>query len=406
MNNNYQELFSFIEKILNKQKQQKFRGINDYNMVSVVRSPFHEVGMHSNVIYSLIDPTGFHYQGRLFLDLFIQHVLKLDLALFSNNIIVQTEESTSDKRRIDFTIKSETYSVGIEMKINAKDSNKQIFDYYNYLFEESKRNNIVKPAIYYLSKFGEAAGSKSVQNVDVKNISFANDIIDWLKLCQREVRNITNLNIAIQNYMDIVRKITGKFKGNIMSIEDELLKDKQHLNTVLTLIENSKKIKGNILFTFFESVRKRFDELNKFKLIEVQPSHKEFNQVDRKNCDKWFREPKVIHCIGLFFDCDLGGDLYLHIEAASKHLHIGIVKCQLDKGALKWVNMDETDLANTDRSLIRRKGWRVPQWYSVDKGNIFSMNPETDIVKTLINFSDSKLEQNILDLIKSSKPSD
>jgi hypothetical protein len=53
---NYKPLFSCINDTLIKQEAQKRRGLNDYNMVNVVRKASHEVGMHSNVIYSLLNP--------------------------------------------------------------------------------------------------------------------------------------------------------------------------------------------------------------------------------------------------------------------------------------------------------------------------------------------------------------
>ena len=69
------ELFELIDDILKKQESQKLRGLNDYNILNVVRKASEEVGMHSNVIYSLINPKGLHYQNDLFLNLSIEKVL-------------------------------------------------------------------------------------------------------------------------------------------------------------------------------------------------------------------------------------------------------------------------------------------------------------------------------------------
>ncbi|WP_082287489.1 PD-(D/E)XK nuclease family protein [Moritella viscosa] len=71
MEKGFWDLFIFIENTIKKQEQQKLRGLNDYNMVNVVRKANQEVGMHSNVLYSLLDPNGLHYQNDLFLSLFI-----------------------------------------------------------------------------------------------------------------------------------------------------------------------------------------------------------------------------------------------------------------------------------------------------------------------------------------------
>ena len=70
-----ERFINFFEKIKlfkEEQKKQKQRGLNDYNMVNVVRKENAEVGMHSNVIYSLIDPNGLHYPDDLFLNKFIR----------------------------------------------------------------------------------------------------------------------------------------------------------------------------------------------------------------------------------------------------------------------------------------------------------------------------------------------
>lgn len=45
------ELFELIEEVLKKQASQKLRGLNDYNILNVVRKASEEVGMHSNVIH-------------------------------------------------------------------------------------------------------------------------------------------------------------------------------------------------------------------------------------------------------------------------------------------------------------------------------------------------------------------
>ncbi|UTJ05708.1 PD-(D/E)XK nuclease family protein [Arcobacter roscoffensis] len=50
---------------LSEQEKQKQRGLNDYNIVNLVRKENAEVGMHSNVIYSLIDPNGLHDMSTL-----------------------------------------------------------------------------------------------------------------------------------------------------------------------------------------------------------------------------------------------------------------------------------------------------------------------------------------------------
>lgn len=132
----YSALFVLVEQTITKQNQQKLRGLNDYNMVNIVRKANEEVGMHSNILYSLLDPHGLHYQDALFLNLFIEKVLSIPN--FGTNIRVFAEYRTDKDRRIDFVIKSDQHYIGIEMKVNANDQKNQVYDYYEYLKKESQ----------------------------------------------------------------------------------------------------------------------------------------------------------------------------------------------------------------------------------------------------------------------------
>ncbi|MGJ0372511.1 PD-(D/E)XK nuclease family protein [Aliarcobacter cryaerophilus] len=238
-----EEYIKFFEKIKlfkEEQKKQKQRGLNDYNMVNVVRKENAEVGMHSNVIYSLIDPDGLHYQDDLFLQIFIKDVLEIND--FGNILSVQAEESTNENRRVDFTIKSSKYYIGIEMKIDAGDLDNQISHYSKDLKEKAKDSN-QEVKIYYLTKNGKDASLNSHNNVKYERISFEKHILNWIENCQKEVRNITNLNEAFENYKDIVKKITNKYEGRVMSLKNELLKNEEYFELAKEISEAFQKAK-------------------------------------------------------------------------------------------------------------------------------------------------------------------
>ncbi|MDX9961532.1 MAG: PD-(D/E)XK nuclease family protein [Aliarcobacter sp.] len=239
MDENYINFFEELKRFNEKQKKQKQRGLNDYNMVNVVRKENAEVGMHSNVIYSLIDPNGLHYQDDLFLQIFIKDVLEIND--FGDILSVQAEESTNEKGRVDFTIKSSKYYIGIEMKIDAGDSDNQISHYFKDLEEKARKDSGQKVKIYYLTKNGKDASFHSHREIEYKKISFENHILQWIENCQKEVRNITNLNEAFENYKDIVKKITNKYKGKVMLLEDEFLKNEEYFKLAKEISEAYKK---------------------------------------------------------------------------------------------------------------------------------------------------------------------
>ena len=236
----YINFFEKIKLFKEEQKKQKQRGLNDYNMVNVVRKENAEVGMHSNVIYSLIDPNGLHYQDDLFLQIFIKDVLEIND--FGDILSVHAEESTNENRRVDFTIKSSNYYIGIEMKIDALDLENQISHYFEDLKEKAEKDSKQEVIIYYLTKNGKDASFHSHNNeVKYKKISFENHILTWIENCQKEVRNITNLNEAFENYKDIVKKITNKYKGKVMLLEDEFLKNEEYFKLAKEISEAYKK---------------------------------------------------------------------------------------------------------------------------------------------------------------------
>ena len=220
----YKFFFDDISDLKLKQLEQKKRGLNDFNLLSVVRGKYEEVGLHSQFIFALLDESALHYQDELFLNLFIKFVLGFDLKAFGHVINIQREDITTNlvdknKRRIDFTIESENFLVGIEMKLYAEDQKNQIID---YKAELDKRNETYENSkiveIYYLTLDGKKATKESHGDVNYKRISFKKEILNWMNACINEVENITNLYILLSQYRDIVLQITKQYKGKVMSL--------------------------------------------------------------------------------------------------------------------------------------------------------------------------------------------
>lgn len=260
----YDDFFKIVADFTKKRKLQKLRGINDYNIVNIVRKENAEVGMHSNVIASLIDPNGLHYQGDLFLQLFVKDVL--DINDLGEVISVQAEEVTSDTRRIDFTIKSTNYYIGIEMKVDAYDLQNQISHYYEDLQLKAKEDNNQKVLIYYLTKNGKEASIESHNNIPYKRVSFSNHILNWLNNSQQEVKNITNLNEALENYKDIVKKITNQHRSKIMNLEDYLSQNKSiSQEQLIEIFDEIDAIQNSVKNNFFNKLENVLSDIELHK---------------------------------------------------------------------------------------------------------------------------------------------
>ncbi len=250
-NNDYSDFVKEIENFKKEQNKQKQRGLNDYNVMKVLRKPHAEVGMHSNFIYSLLDIEGDHYQGDLFAKLFVEHALLYED--FGQIKKVQMEED-ADGRRIDFTIKSDKYYIGIEMKIYAEDQPNQIADYFNDLTKKTNKNNNQKVEIFYLTLDGKEASKNSCHDISYKRISFEKHILNWLDKCQYEVRNITNLNNAIGYYKEIINILLHKYESPINNFKDFFMKQ----NNYELFLKFKDELKNK--FSYYKEIKNGFEE--------------------------------------------------------------------------------------------------------------------------------------------------
>ena len=259
----YQDFFDHFRKFKEKQDRQKADGLNDYNMVNIVQKETKEVGMHSNIIYSLINPNGLHYKGNLFLNKFIEKVLTI--SNFGEVLDVQVEEITStlnQNRRIDFTIKSTKYYIGIEMKINHPDSVNQLSDYQLDLKNKSKEDNNQTVIIYYLTKDGKDANLVSSNGITYKKVSFGEHIIDWINSCQEEVKDVVNLNEAFNNYKQIVQKITNQYKGNVMTLVDYMKNNEEQFDIMCDIFNEKDALMECINNKFWSELLVEVKKLN------------------------------------------------------------------------------------------------------------------------------------------------
>lgn len=303
----YENFFEEIKKFQEKQKKQKQSGLNDYNLLTVVLEPHDEVRLHSRMIGSLLNPDGLHYQNTLFLENFIDEIKLDDFELDLENIYVGVEY-----RDIDIYITDGTKHIIIENKIWAGDQSCQIIKYINIIVEENK-NSFFNPqendtiskdllrVVYLtpqnkdlpdehiveedyisfnsdkksnLAQCSEKMKSAGTIDFDLKNYKVKykkinyKDIVNWLQKCKHEVQNITNLNEAIRQYIDVVKMINKDYEGKVMQLENEFLKNNEYF-------EIAKDIKD----AYFKALNKRIESI----LSNIDVELKDQNMEVRKN---------------------------------------------------------------------------------------------------------------------------
>jgi predicted nucleic acid-binding protein len=267
----YKNFFETMQAFKIKQNQQKMRGLNDYNILTTVLNAHDEVRLHSRMIASFLDPKGLHYQGSLFLDLFLEAFDLKGFQLDTSNATVQNEFE-----HIDIYITDGSKHVIIENKIYAGDQDKQIKRYIEKIQELNPETPCEDILVIYLSIGREEPSPDSLDNFKIKNnqvfkkdgnvpialyakVHYKNGIVRWLEKCKNEVQNITNLNEVFDQYMQVVKKITNQYKGKVMALEDAL-KDVNHYKIAREIADNLPKMRKEIIDEFFLDVKKKLEE--------------------------------------------------------------------------------------------------------------------------------------------------
>lgn len=250
----YSHFFKEMKKFKEKQNKQKVRGLNDYNLLTTVLSADDEVRLHSRMLHSLLDPNGLHYQGSLFLELFFDI-----LGFKDKKFEIEKARVELEYKHIDLHITDGKKHIIIENKIHASDQESQIKRYIEKIIKPEDEDTISvlpenitviylsidrkKPSGYSLGKIDNSKeyfelsndgselqykGSNDILKDSVikfKSIHYQKDIVDWLKRCQYEVQNITNLNEAIRQYKEVVEIISNKYESKSTQMKNFLGKN-------------------------------------------------------------------------------------------------------------------------------------------------------------------------------------
>jgi hypothetical protein len=223
-----------------------------FNIFSTLLKEHDEVRLHTRFIHCLLDPSGSHDCGSLFLDLFFETLAKLGAAdkdgkdvgftrlSKTSGWIVHKEASRSPHGQIDLLLEcSGFYGIAIENKIHAGEQTAQLSSYGDYL--RSRYGDSFH--LIYLTldgKKGYTAGDHGYLR-----ISYKEHILSWLDSCLRETYHIIPVNQALIQYRAVVRRLTNQ------NLESEFMKP------VLEMIRQNPDIVryGEILTRSIDAIR-------------------------------------------------------------------------------------------------------------------------------------------------------
>ena len=328
--------------------RQRAMGKHDYNIFTLFHGFNDEVNLHSNFIASLLDPNGDHYKGDLFLKIFLE-------TCGIDDFDIDTSMATVFKefKHIDIYISDGKKHIILENKVYAKDQPTQIARYIKAIKDEgAKESDRVKDediCVLYLHPDGELPKENSLggyklnkdntklekdgSSINFKVISYGKEILEWIDKCKNEVSNITDLNVFLSQYKDVIEMIYDRYKRiDEMNNEDLIEIFKDNYRAVSDIVSNYEQTRRKIINDFFQNISDSLKDIYKEeKGFEISQPNNIITDYG-KNC----QPIKITQKRWELFD--------FAIEFMDKDLKkpiIGFVKNEKSKSIeLKYITMD------------------------------------------------------------------
>ena len=244
--------------------RQRAMGKHDYNIFTLFHGFSDEVNLHSNFIASLLDPNGDHYKGDLFLKLFLETCGIDDFGIDTSRATVFKEF-----KHIDIYISDGKKHIILENKVYAKDQPTQIARYIDTIKMEGAKDEDI--CVLYLHPDGELPKENSLGGyklnqdntklekdgsiINFKVISYEDEILSWIDRCKKEVSNLTDLNIFLSQYKDVIEMIYNRYKRiDEMNNEDLVKIFKDNYRAVSDIVSNYEQTRRKIIDEFFKNI--------------------------------------------------------------------------------------------------------------------------------------------------------
>ena len=282
-----------LQEAYEKSKDYLYEDSSRFNLLSIIEKDRDEAHVHSKVIYNLLSQNWGKKDKETFLTLFLKEIGIEDEIIYNEKWEVSREKEyqlDEKKARPDFVIESQHYIYIIEMKIDPDDQPEQLKNYKKIAEGEKKRKNKKEYKLFYLTLDGHNASKKSTgeeenleenQKVEYINISFKEEILNWLGNCLKLVEGKENKSACINQYIASINKILGEKNTKI---KDNILKSVEDIKTAISIYKKLNEDLQKILKNFFEELNKELEKLlkvhfkklkNKLKDIEPKPIYNE-----------------------------------------------------------------------------------------------------------------------------------
>ena len=254
-----------LQEAYEKSKDYLYEDSLRFNLLSIIEKDRDEAHVHSKVIYSLLSQNWGKKDKEIFLTLFLKEIGIGEEIIYNEKWEVSREKAfdlDTIKGRLDFEIKSKDYIYIIEMKIDAGDQPEQLMRYQKFAKEQHK-----KYKIFYLTLDGHNASKKSIgeeenleenEKVEYINISFKEEILNWLGNCLKLVEGKENKSTCINQYIASINKILGEKE---IKIKDNILKSSEDIKNAIVIYEKLNENLQKVLKNFFEELNKKLNDI-------------------------------------------------------------------------------------------------------------------------------------------------
>lgn len=251
-------------------KYQKLKELDTFNIFTILLNATDEVNLHSQFLFTLLNPNGSHKKDIDFLKIFVQICGIEDFRL--NDVKVFKEY-----KKIDLLIRNKKQAIIVENKINASDQDKQLERYYEILKKESV--NDIK--IVYLTLEGREPSEISLGTLQEKpdldkllvNISYKYHVKTWIGECIKVAALHSSLRETLNQYQKLIGELTGTTMARQEYLEIiELLSHNDNILQAHKITSNWNHVKWHTEYDFWCDLEKiitqEYEILNVSKFSE------------------------------------------------------------------------------------------------------------------------------------------
>lgn len=290
----FDKLLKEIRSTLKQNREiEKLSGEN-FNLFILLEKHKDEVKTHSAFISELLNPEGSHGLGRVFLELFLKmlidnNYLKDNAINNLDNTKVEIEKYVGGvldiNSRLDIYISNKNVQICIENKIYAKDQEKQLERYIDFLNRDKVKDNL----LIYLTLFGkEYSNSNLEKDSDYICISYKKEILHWLKDCLKESVQYPILRETIAQYINLIKNLTNQQMSDKMSnqIQKIILTDIESAEIIKNQFDNAlEKISNDFKTHLINELNEYFSDYN---ITCYSKSWRNFSSIFIKSKEKDF----------------------------------------------------------------------------------------------------------------------